>query len=43
MGDQNMYQRIAAGKGKNEIKFGFIEWFLGRSIVGSKIYRELFC
>ncbi len=33
MGDQNMYQRITAGRGKKEIKFGFVGWFLGIVIV----------
>lgn len=43
MGDQNMYQRIAAGRGKNEIKFGFIGWFLGILVVMPLVAIIAFC
>lgn len=33
MGDQNLYQRISAGKGTKETKWGFIGWFLGILVV----------
>lgn len=33
MGDQNLYQRIASGKGDGTVKKGFIGWFLGILIV----------
>lgn len=33
MGDQNLYQRISAGKGDKTVKKGFIGWFLGILIV----------
>lgn len=33
MGDQNLYQRISAGKGDKTVKKGFVGWFLGILIV----------
>lgn len=33
MGDQNLYQRIAAGDGDKTVKKGFIGWFLGILVV----------
>lgn len=33
MGDQNLYQRIAAGDGEKTVKKGFIGWFLGMLVV----------
>lgn len=33
MGDQNLYQRIAAGSGDKTVKRGFVGWFLGILIV----------
>lgn len=43
MGDQNMYQRIAAGKGTKELKYGFIGWFLGILIVMPLVAVIAFC
>lgn len=43
MGDQNMYQRIAAGKGTKELKFGFIGWFLGILVVMPLVSIIAFC
>lgn len=43
MGDQNLYQRIVAGKGKKDVKWGFIGWFLGILIVMPLVAIIAFC
>jgi len=43
MGDQNMYQRIVAGKGNKEIRWGFVGWFLGIVIVMPLVAVIAFC
>lgn len=43
MGDQNMYQRIAAGKGSKELKWGFLGWLLGILIVMPLVAIIAFC
>lgn len=43
MGDQNLYQRITAGKGSKETRWGFIGWFLGIVIVIPLVAVIAFC
>ena len=43
MGDQNLYQRIIAGKGSKELKWGIIGWFLGIVIVIPLVAVIAFC
>lgn len=43
MGDQNLYQRIVAGKGKKDVRWGFIGWFLGILIVMPLVAIIAFC
>lgn len=43
LGDQNLYQRIAAGKDAKTIRKGFIGWFLGIIIVMPLVAVIAFC
>ncbi|MEL7647561.1 MAG: sodium:solute symporter family protein [Sedimentibacter sp.] len=43
MGDQNMYQRIAAGSGTKQLRFGFIGWLLGILVVMPLVAVIAFC
>ena len=43
LGDQNLYQRIAAGEKDNTVKRGFAGWFLGLIIVVPLVAVIAFC
>jgi len=43
LGDQNMYQRLAASKGNREAKIGSIGWLVGLLIVGPSVPLIAFC
>lgn len=43
MGDQNLYQRIAAGKDSKNVKVGFVGWFLGIVVVMPLVAIIAFC
>ncbi len=42
-GDQNMYQRVIAGKNNKTMRFGFFGWFLGVLIVMPLVAIIAFC
>ena len=42
-GDQNMYQRVIAGKDNKTMKWGFLGWFLGVMIVMPLVAVIAFC
>lgn len=43
LADQNLYQRIAAGKGNKEVKIGMIGWFIGIIIIMPLVVVIAFC
>lgn len=43
IGDQNMYQRIGAGKGSKTVRKGFIGWFAGLLVVVPLVAVIAFC
>ena len=43
IGDQNMYQRIGAGKGSKTVKQGFVGWFVGLLVVVPLVAVIAFC
>ncbi len=43
LGDQNMYQRIIAGKNNKSMRIGFLGWFLGILIVMPLVAIIAFC